>query len=73
MGNRIEIGNLRIDEDLYALVRDEIAPGTGIEARCLLESVRRHRCGVRTRKQVTLGETGYAPTADRRMASGAQK
>ena len=32
MGNRIEIGNLRIDGDLYALVRDEIAPGTGIEA-----------------------------------------
>ena len=32
MGNRIAIGNLRIDEDLYALVRDEIAPGTGIEA-----------------------------------------
>ena len=32
MGNRIAIGNLRIDEDLYTLVRDEIAPGTGIEA-----------------------------------------
>ena len=32
MGNRIEIGNLRIDEDLYVLVRDEIAPGTGVEA-----------------------------------------
>ncbi len=32
MGNRIEIGSLNIDEDLYALVRDEIAPGTGIEA-----------------------------------------
>ena len=32
MGNRIEIGNLRIDGDLYALVRDEIAPGTGIES-----------------------------------------
>ena len=32
MGNRIEIGNLKIDGDLYALVRDEIAPGTGIEA-----------------------------------------
>ena len=31
MGNRIEIGNLRIDENLYALVRDEIAPGTGVE------------------------------------------
>ena len=30
MGNRIEIGNLRIDENLHALVRDEIAPGTGI-------------------------------------------
>ena len=32
MGNRIEIGNLRIDEDLYTLVGDEIAPGTGVEA-----------------------------------------
>ena len=32
MGNRIEIGNLRIDEGLYALVRDEIAPGTDIGA-----------------------------------------
>ena len=32
MGNRIEIGSLSVDEDLYALVRDEIAPGTGIEA-----------------------------------------
>ncbi|MDE0681490.1 MAG: hypothetical protein OXI63_01125, partial [Candidatus Poribacteria bacterium] len=31
MGNRIEIGSLKIDEDLYALVRDEIAPGTGVE------------------------------------------
>ena len=31
MGNRIEIGNLKIDEGLYALVRDEIAPGTGVE------------------------------------------
>ena len=32
MGNRIEIGQLRIDEGLYTLVRDEIAPGTGIAA-----------------------------------------
>ena len=31
MDNRIEIGNLRIDHGLYALVRDEIAPGTGID------------------------------------------
>lgn len=32
MGNRIAIGNLNVDKGLYALVRDEIAPGTGIEA-----------------------------------------
>lgn len=32
MGNRIAIGNLNVDEGLYGLVRDEIAPGTGIEA-----------------------------------------
>ena len=32
MGNRIAIGNLKVDKGLYALVRDEIAPGTGIEA-----------------------------------------
>ena len=32
MENRIEIGNLKIDKDLYTLVEDEIAPGTGIDA-----------------------------------------
>ena len=32
MENRIEIGKLRINKDLYSLVRDEIAPGTGIDA-----------------------------------------
>ena len=32
MENRIEIGKLRINKDLYTLVRDEIAPGTGIDA-----------------------------------------
>ncbi|RKU05788.1 malate synthase G [Candidatus Poribacteria bacterium] len=32
MENRIEIGNLKIDNALYALVKDEIAPGTGIDA-----------------------------------------
>lgn len=32
MENRIAIGNLKVDKGLYALVRDEIAPGTGIEA-----------------------------------------
>jgi malate synthase len=31
MTNAIEIGALRIDARLYALVRDEIAPGTGVE------------------------------------------
>ena len=30
MYKRINIGNLKIDEELYTLVQDEIAPGTGI-------------------------------------------
>lgn len=38
MGNRIAIGNLKVDEGLYALVRDEIAPGTGIEADAFWEA-----------------------------------
>ena len=32
MANRVEIGSLKIDEQLYRLVRNEIAPGTGIKA-----------------------------------------
>ena len=32
MANRVEVGGLRIDEQLYRLVRDEIAPGTGVKA-----------------------------------------
>ena len=32
MSGRIEIGQLQIDSELYALVRDEIAPGSGLEA-----------------------------------------
>ena len=32
MANRIEIGQLKIDEGLYRLVQDEIAPGTDVEA-----------------------------------------
>ena len=35
MSKRVEIGNLRIDEELYALVRDEIAPDTGVDAETL--------------------------------------
>ena len=31
MANRVEIGGLKIDEGLYRLVRDEIAPGTGVK------------------------------------------
>ncbi|MYF97865.1 malate synthase G [Candidatus Poribacteria bacterium] len=31
MHNRIEIGNLKVDKRLYELVKDEIAPGTGID------------------------------------------
>ena len=32
MANRIEVGRLKVDEELYRLVQDEIAPGTGVEA-----------------------------------------
>ena len=32
MANRIQVGQLKIDEGLYCLVRDEIAPDTGVEA-----------------------------------------
>ncbi len=32
MADRIEIGQLKIDEGLYRLVQDEIAPGTGVDA-----------------------------------------
>ena len=32
MQNKIEVGQLKIDEGLYRLVQDEIAPGTGVEA-----------------------------------------
>jgi len=30
MASRVEVGGLRIDERLYRLVRDVIAPGTGV-------------------------------------------
>ncbi len=32
MANRIEVGRLKVDEGLYRLIQDEIAPGTGVEA-----------------------------------------
>jgi malate synthase len=32
MTNSVAIGGLRVNEELYALVRDEIAPGTGVNA-----------------------------------------
>ena len=32
MANRVEVGGLKIDERLHRLVRDEIAPGTGVKA-----------------------------------------
>ncbi|HEX6768143.1 MAG TPA: malate synthase G, partial [Candidatus Binatia bacterium] len=31
MAQYVEIGDLRIDQELYLLVRDEIAPGTGVK------------------------------------------
>jgi len=32
MASRVEVGGLRIDERLHRLMRDEIAPGTGVKA-----------------------------------------
>ncbi len=39
MANRVEIGGLKIDEGLYRLVRDEIAPGTGVKADAFWKSL----------------------------------
>ena len=39
MANRIQVGQLKIDEGLYCLVRDEIAPGTGVEAEAFWTSL----------------------------------
>ena len=39
MANRIEVGQLKIDEGLYRLVQDEIAPGTGVEADAFWKSL----------------------------------
>ena len=39
MANRIEVGQLKIDEGLYRLVRDQIAPGTGVEAEAFWASL----------------------------------
>ena len=32
MANTVEVGGLKVDEGLYHLVQNEIAPGTGVEA-----------------------------------------
>jgi malate synthase len=39
MANRVEIGGLKIDERLYRLVHDEIAPGTGVKADAFWKSL----------------------------------
>ena len=39
MANRIEVSQLKIDEGLYRLVRDQIAPGTGVEANAFWASL----------------------------------
>ena len=31
MSNKIEVGGLKVDQELYNLVKDEIAPGTGVD------------------------------------------
>ena len=32
MVNSVEVGGLKVNEELHALVQDEIAPGTGVDA-----------------------------------------
>ena len=39
MANRIEVGQLKIDERLYHLVQEEIAPGTGVGAEAFWTSL----------------------------------
>ena len=39
MSNRIEVGSLKVDEELYNLVRDEIVPGTGVDPDAFWESL----------------------------------
>ena len=39
MANRIEVGQLKIDEGLYRLVQDDIAPGTGVDAEAFWTSL----------------------------------
>lgn len=39
MSNRIEIGGLKVDEELYHLVNGEIAPGTGVDTTEFWESL----------------------------------
>jgi len=38
MSNRIAVGDVKVDEDLYHLVADEIAPGTGVDSDVFWES-----------------------------------
>jgi malate synthase len=44
VAERVEVGGLKVDQGLHDLVRDEIAPGTGIDPEtfwtCLAEIVR---------------------------------
>jgi malate synthase len=39
MSSRVEIGRLRVDAQLYQLVRDEIAPGTGVKSERFWQSL----------------------------------
>ena len=73
MGHRIEIGNLKIDADLYALVRDEIAPGTGIETDAFWKAFGDIVTAFAPENKTLLEKTRYAPATDRRVAPGAQR
>jgi malate synthase len=39
MGEYVETGDLRVDKGLHELVRDEIAPGTGVDAAAFWQSL----------------------------------
>lgn len=39
MSDRIEVGGLKVDAELYALVKDEIAPGTGVDGDAVWEGL----------------------------------
>ena len=56
MASRVEVGGLKIDERLYRLVRDEIAPGTGVKADGFWKSLGADRERSRAEESRALGK-----------------